>query len=384
MDSVQLSNSEIEQIWHSYNKKRESHTQSEELNTNQNDSASPFDLICLDNFSLKDISKLSVEERFQYYETNNFIYPEKKKRLKPYIQIIFKNWKKASNDIQWAITLAKGTNIAASLEAWRPTLSGVQIHHLFSNYPKSTINVMWEMLLKGKKEQFYSGQYWYRPDNAYPATVINYLAKRIDPSYLNIISYHYLEVIPTEKKADGIQIKQCTNNEQYGIFSFVKKIRGHLYAVGEELNNDDIELEALDAIYQQSGLRRRRYIWMAYDDSQPLGAVIANRGPFGINLSFIENKCDILLAPNLDEAKSHQIIQALLYHAKTAYFNNKLPEIEYPINYIPVTADKNIGNLLMKSGAKEIRKYNQAIWLSEGFEKLAKQFEEISPIITDQ
>jgi hypothetical protein len=52
-------------------------------------------------------------------------------------------------------------------------------------------------------------------------------------------------------------------------------------------------------VYRALGLRRYRRIWLAMMDGHdaPVGAAIAYRGPLGFNLSFLENRCDVLLDP---------------------------------------------------------------------------------------
>jgi hypothetical protein len=56
-------------------------------------------------------------------------------------------------------------------------------------------------------------------------------------------------------------------------------------------------LNAVDELYRGVGLRRTRHVWLAYraNKEEPVGAAIAYRGPLGVNFSYLENRCDLLL-----------------------------------------------------------------------------------------
>jgi len=81
--------------------------------------------------------------------------------------------------------------------------------------------------------------------------------------------------------------------------------RGRIYVVAEELEHD-AEFAIVDELYRRVGLRRTRQIWLAYraNKEEPIGAVIAYRGPLGANFSYLENRCDLLLHPRFQKRKS--------------------------------------------------------------------------------
>src|SRR5205814_8955322 len=68
--------------------------------------------------------------------------------------------------------------------------------------------------------------------------------------------------------------------------------RGSIYVAAEQLLTDP-ELTEVDQLYREVGLRRSRRVWLAYREykDEPIGAVIAYRGPLGLNFSYIENRC---------------------------------------------------------------------------------------------
>jgi ubiquinone/menaquinone biosynthesis C-methylase UbiE len=390
IDQPTYSASEINDIWIQYRKKRNiSPLISDQNHITTDPTKKHLELFQNVGGEFVDMSDISVSELFDYYEKINFLYPDKKKKLQDHLPLIYNNWEKAfavKDEISLFLKISgqvSGEKFFTSLQAWRPTLKGLQIHHLTSNYSTWTCATILAIMSKAKKDRYSAGQFYYRPDNNYPAIVFGKLAKITSQDYMVDIPFHYLEVPVVQSIQNNILVKRCTNKHQYGICDFVRQIRGSVYTTGEELNCDDIEMNALDSIYKKAGLRRRRYIWMAFYDNQQLGAIIANRGPFGLNLSFIENKCDILLAPDIDDYMAQKVIKSLLYHASTAYFSN-LSEMVYPVDYLPVMADSACYPILLALNAKEIRKYNQSIWLMNGFDEWSPNMETIfEPVLTD-
>jgi hypothetical protein len=101
-------------------------------------------------------------------------------------------------------------------------------------------------------------------------------------------------------------------------------------------------------------------VWLAYGHrDEPIGAAIAYRGPLGLNLSFIENRCDLLLHPTLPESEVPAVVRQLLKAASAAYINFELDEI-------PVIAEQIAANALVQIGGEFLRHYCQGIWLKDG------------------
>lgn len=137
--------------------------------------------------------------------------------------------------------------------------------------------------------------------------------------------------------------------------------RGHVYVAAEELATD-VPFKALDGLYRRVGLRRTRHVWLAYrkGTDEPIGAALAYRGPLGLNFSFLENRCDLLLPPYLSSSEIEGTGTALLGACASAYENFELEEI-------PVIASEQAAPVLTKLGAQIVRHYCQCIWLKDGY-----------------
>ena len=81
------------------------------------------------------------------------------------------------------------------------------------------------------------------------------------------------------------------------------------------------------------------------------------RGALGLNLIFLENRCDLLI-PEANHTQMDDICEALMVKIKQTYFDpyfdNKINcDLEFPIDFIPVITDKKIAQHLKdNSGAK--------------------------------
>jgi hypothetical protein len=137
-------------------------------------------------------------------------------------------------------------------------------------------------------------------------------------------------------------------------------VRGSVYVAAEDFNND-VGLDEVNEIYRSVELKRTRQIWLAYRDQkdEPIGAAIAYRGPLGVNLSFIENRCDLLLHPTLPDSDTEAVVSSLLNAASQAY-------VDFELDEMPVIADEVAATALHRIGGEFLRHYCQGIWLKDG------------------
>ena len=132
------------------------------------------------------------------------------------------------------------------------------------------------------------------------------------------------------------------------------------YVAAEELAGD-VECQAIDELYRRVGLRRTRHVWLAYrgGKDEPIGAAIVYRGPLGLNFSYLENRCDLLLHPSVPESEALGVVSSLLKASSVAYRGFELDEI-------PVITDQIAVPAMVKLGVEFVRHYCQGVWLKEG------------------
>jgi hypothetical protein len=140
-------------------------------------------------------------------------------------------------------------------------------------------------------------------------------------------------------------------------------VRGPVFLRGEELDNDDVGLDALDQLYIRAGLRRFRRVFLSRRRStgELVGVALAYRGPLGLNFSFLENRCDLIVHRGLTDIELGQVGCALLCRAAPVY-------ADFEPRILPVVTDVDTGTALVHVGAAEfVREYAQSVWLPKGY-----------------
>ena len=313
------------------------------------------------------INELLVNELFALYERTGFLYPAKAARIIPYLERVRDNWRRmlcAGESLLYVLTAGDEERGRASLAVWRTTPRGWMSQHLVSeDNPLASRAVMLAAaaasILKGVDE---SAQNWFRPENRFPARVFGSMVQTIGESHSSVQRHAYFALprrlkLPSEGR---IRIVAYNPSHKEALSAIASAARGSVYVAAEELAGD-VEFEAVDELYRCVGLRRTRHVWLAYRECKnvPIGAAIAYRGPLGVNFSYLENRCDLLLHPILPDAEVADTVTSLLKASSVAYRNFELDEI-------PVIAEQIAVPVLLKLGAEFLRHYCQGIWLRDG------------------
>jgi hypothetical protein len=313
------------------------------------------------------VNSISVSELFALYERTGFVYPDKAARLTPHIEQVRENWRRmlrGGESLLYVLTAGDEERGRASLAVWRTTHNGWMSQHLVSeSNPYASRAVMLDAaagsILKGVDE---SAQNWFRPENRFPTRVFGSMVQTIGESLSSVQRHAYFSLpkrmsLPS---AGGVRIVAYNSSQKEALSAIASAARGRIYVAAEELTGD-VEFEAIDELYRRVGLRRTRRVWLAYrgNKEEPIGAAIAYRGPLGLNFSYLENRCDLLLHPSLPESEALGVVGSLLRASSVAYRDFELDEI-------PVITDQIAIPALLKLGVEFVRHYCQGIWLREG------------------
>jgi hypothetical protein len=327
----------------------------------------------------ENIIKEEQEKLFNLYENTYFLYPAKKDRISSYMDLIKKNWRLALKMGDRLLTIIKFTGNSqeheqeTTISFWRTTLNSWIAQHLCSTgFPVGVCAMMLKAQaeVNFKSDRYKSFQNWFSSENRFAQSVFGTLVKTIGEEYSNIELFNYIGLNSINYlPSNHIFIVQYEHSMHQELYNFYCRIRGKQDAEAEEFDEDDIELDQLDEIYQTVSLRRKRFVWLAYmkNKAQPIGVAVANRGPFGLNFSLIENRCDLLIDPSLSTEDRRIVCHNLLSKVSNDYFEND-HNLCYPINYIPVVADEQSASILLESDAVLLRQYNKSVWLRGGFE----------------
>lgn len=319
-----------------------------------------------DSFGVE-VNALSVSELFALYERTGFMYPGKAARLFPHLEQVRENWRRmldAGESLLYVLTAGDEERGRASLTVWRTTQNGWMSQHLVAeNNPHASRAVMLAAAAaRIRKGCDLSAQNWFRPENRFPARVFGSMVQTIGERLSSVQRHAFFALpkklsLPAQK---GVRVVRYTPSHQPALLEIASAARGSIYVIAEELEHD-IDFRLVNELYKSVGLRRTRHVWLAYraHKEEPIGAAIVYRGPLGLNFSYLENRCDLLLHPTLPESEVAAAASALLSAASAAYHDFELDEI-------PVIAEEMATHVLYKLGAEFLRHYCQGIWLKNG------------------
>lgn len=313
------------------------------------------------------VNALSVEELFELYERSGFLYPEKAARLRPHIAKIKDNWRRmlASEDsLVSVLTAGDSLHGMASLTVWRTSQRGSTLQHLVSEHNPFASRAV--MLASGaasmanKHED--SGQNWFRPQNRFPARVFGSVVEAVGSARSSVqrLSYFALPRTLAYVPDPDVYVVAYEPPQKATLCALAAAVRGQIYVVAEGLAGD-VEFTGINQLYRRVGLRRTRHVWLAYGKrtQEVLGAVIAYRGPLGVNFSYLENRCDLLISRNVSQTETTAVARGLLRAAVDAYQDFELDEI-------PLIADDHSAQACRQLEAEFLRHYCQGIWLKDG------------------
>ena len=302
-----------------------------------------------------EVNALSVSEVFALYERTGFLYPDKAARLLPHLEQVRENWRRTAGDKK------RGR---ASIAVWRTTHYGWTSQHLVSeNNPVASRAVILAgtaaSILRDVDE---SHQNWFRPENRFPSRVFGSMVQTIGQSLSSVQRHMYFALPRNSSLPSGgkVRVVPYDPSHEEALSVIASVARGSIYVAAEQLLTDP-ELTEVDQLYREVGLRRSRRVWLAYREykDEPIGAVIAYRGPLGLNFSYIENRCDLLLHPTLPEGDVVDVVASLLRASSSMYD-------DFELDAIPVITEEIAAPALLQLGAEFLRHYCQGTWLQEG------------------
>jgi hypothetical protein len=316
-----------------------------------------------------EVNTISPAELFERYKQADFLYPAKLARLTPFLPEILDNWRRGidgGESISSVVTYLDRAGAWASVSSWRSTHGGWNSQHLVSTGGPVASRAV---LLAAQADRIrvdldQSHQNWFQPSNRYANRVFGSIVAAIGPQHAAVQAFNYLAVpVPARWPVDeGVRLVQCAASKGSGLFDLAVRTRGRVYAVAEELDHEDLLLDAVDQLYATVGLRRYRRVWLAMINGHdgPVGAAIAQRGPLGFNLSFLESRCDLLVEPTLTTEKATVVTRALVSAAASAYE-------DFPPGAMPLITDDRTALIVCGLGGELVRQYAQGIWLRAGY-----------------
>jgi len=316
-----------------------------------------------------EINAINVSELFVQYESLGFIYPAKKKRLAKLMPLIEENWNrllKIKPSVMQIVTFRNEAKDFGTMCMLQSSNYGWLNHHGIANkLPAIALTFLTAQKVHLENPTMKSSQIWFRPNNRIMSRICSNALSQVPKIHSFQQTFNYIE-FPLKKinlLSAEFRIVQYQPQHKTAFEQFLLRERGKAFLEGEDLNSDDITLQGINKLYQQVGLERYRQIWLIFDttNNQLLGVAIAYKGPIGLNFSFLENRCELIIHSGLN-GHSAKVVIALLVKAVTPQYQDFLPQ------FIPILADDKVAKQLVDFGGQLIRQYTQHLWTRPGFE----------------
>lgn len=318
-----------------------------------------------------EVNSVEVEILFEQYLNHGFLYESKLRSLARYLPEIQENWRRmllAGERLMRIVSFKHpDTRASASICDWRSTNTGWCSQHLVSSGdPIGSRAVMLSEQMRAQSDPLHQSSHnWFRPENRLPMRVFGSIASVLPSGTAVVLEMHLLHVTLESGVSDDDRIVfvECGDHNSKELVDLAYKTRGKQFCQAEELSHVDFCLSKLDCEYQQVGLRRYRRAWLAVDKASDcvVGAIIANRGPLGINFSYLENRAELLISMDVNEDLRSVIIAGLIRSASSEYS-------DFAPGIIPIITDAITSKKLISLGNKFVREYCRSIWLKDGYE----------------
>ena len=319
------------------------------------------------------INAIPFRNLVERYEQVGFIYPAKRQFLQPHWAEVEENWQRTSTapePLRRTLFWQSETGSAwACVDLWRSAVGTWWAQHLVADGGGGgSVLVMLDALAVSFRDPWTAScEAWYRPTNSFANRVFGGVTAELGTNGGHSVQA-YLRV-PPDRGAAGLRVRRLVCAD--GAVLDLARARNRALPVAADLVHDP-ELEGVDRLYRGVGLRRYRRIFLATDRrGRVRGAALAHRGPTGMNFSFLENRCDLLLAADGPEEIVITVL-ALISAVGDIY-------TDFRPGFVPVTIAQPPPVVELVSaalGAQSIQSYAQAVWLRAGTPALSRFFDQ--------
>lgn len=317
------------------------------------------------------INAIGVDDLFERYRSAGFLYAAKQQRLAPFWPRIRENWKRAMSageSLLYVVTPMSEEAGWASLAGWRSAGESWQTQHLVgTGGPAVSRRVMLgAQAARLHRRHDRVTQNWFQRKNRFANKVFGSVLDDLPPGCGAVSDYAYLSlpIRPATIGADAsanVRVREASEGDRPALADLATRARSAIYSVSEALDQPDLGLVATDEMYRRAGLRRYRRVLLAEGrGGHLLGAALACRGPLGMNFSFLENRCDLVLEPGLPSEARRTVLSGLLGAAGPVYR-------DFEPGFVPTVVDLCDEAAMRAMGGELIRHYAQSIWLRPGF-----------------
>jgi hypothetical protein len=159
-------------------------------------------------------------------------------------------------------------------------------------------------------------RYTWRRDNRWPNRFSNWLARVMDGQGLSLVRhYNYMRLplpAPQRRVPPGLpRVREAGQADRIWLEGYLTGRGEWVRLLGEDLQADRMELEALGERFREHGLHRRRRIFLVDGDAEPLALALSEEGTPGMSLIETTNAF-WLIVPDREHPQARQAVRALV------------------------------------------------------------------------
>jgi len=158
-----------------------------------------------------------------------------------------------------------------------------------------------------------------------------------------------------------VEIVEINNGNTRDFIHFLRIQKGELFVKAQELEGDDINLVKLNSKFNSYGLKRTRKVFVARSNNKIYGVILVNQSSLGLNFSFFENSCELILCKEGGPEFLTRVTRKLLYKASRINMYS-------PLQWLPVLTDPVHSPIIESLNGTLTRNYNLFIMLKGGYE----------------
>ena len=265
---------------------------------------------------------MTTHELFALYRENGLLCPEKLSALGDRLTEVESTWSSllaAGPAVLRAVLhrAADGTPLAAgSAFAYAP--GTWQLQHLVSaarHQPAGALAVIPELLERLEHDGCRHLRFTFCPDSPGVAPMFLPAARRLqhDSSAVSFVDYGIVHSRALQLPSPTVPVRQLAADEWRLADTFLEQC---LHPVERaSLTLEDLDTKGLDRRYRARRLTRRRTVLAAFDHDRVIGLCIVNRGPFGMNLSLLEQAIEYLRIGRDTVGETRREVWSALLHA---------------------------------------------------------------------
>jgi hypothetical protein len=329
------------------------------------------------------VNAVTLDDLLAMYSVAGFLDAANPAHLASMLPAVEDTWERmlsAGQDLRRVITFRSlDGGRWGSVDTWRSCIGTWDVQHLATNgggvgSRACVVTAVGRCLAD---PTFIAAESFFRPSNPFSRRVLGGSALALGQEDAVCWDLGWFGLDPG-RLGDGPRAGEV-NTITADVHNLLLRGRGPIYLLSSGVV-DDPQLKAIGALYCRVGLRRSRRIWVERNSQgRCVGVALAHRGPLGLNLSYTENRCDLVLEPNLAPEHATEVAAHLVRAAADGY-DDFAPEL------IPLTIALSAGHAIAELGGGPVQpgvvgghstEACHISWSGPGLPRLASYFDRV-------